>query len=189
VRQGIEANMGGTIRRYDILTEGAEDGFYKVRLKAVVFYRPRPQATPRLKATRVFVKVPDETAAARLRATLAAYDYPLSETAADADVVVAGAVETYGRADPRLGGFHSYRVKLSLSVLEVGSGAVQDELYEGSAVDPDPRAALEAALEHAAESSGTALASLLGDKAPVPPRPAATRAAVEPLGEPGGAEP
>ncbi len=163
VRESIEANMGGTIRRYAILSERREGGFFKVRIRAVVLHRPRA-APRRLEATRFSVRLPQDKAASALRATLLAYGFPLGESAEDSDVLIAGVVETTGRSDLRLSGFHSHRAVVSLSVADTRSGLAEEKICEGSAMDLDDRAAYDAALEEAGRSCGAALAALFSGR-------------------------
>lgn len=162
VRQSIEANLGGTIRRYEVLSERAEGAFYKVLIRAAVLHRPRDPGR-RLKAVSFSVRLPQEKAASALRATLLSYDYPLGESDAEAAVLVSGVVETAGRSDLRLGGFHSSRARLTLSVADRRDGSTAEKTCEGAALDLDERAAQDAALEEAAGRCGQELARMFSE--------------------------
>lgn len=160
VRQSIVANMGGTIRRYEVLSEGARDGAFRVLIRADVLYVPAPSAA-KPRTARFFIRIPDAAVAEAVRAALVSSDAALSEGERDADVVVTGTVETYGLADPRLGGLYSYRARLSLKAADVRAGRVTDASYEGSSIDLDEAAALQGAREKAGRDAGLALAGLL----------------------------
>jgi hypothetical protein len=157
IRQSIEANMGGTIRSYEVLSEKQDSGFYKVSIRAVVVYRP-PKNDHGLKSTRFVVRLPDEKAAGAIKTTLSLYDFPLSDSDRDADVLVTGVVETFGRADLRLGGFYQYRARLTLSVVDLRRGVSEERAFEGSALDIDAASASQLALEQAGKESALALA-------------------------------
>ena len=170
LRQSISANMGGTIRRYDVLSERAEEGFLKLRIRAAVLYRVAAEHHP-MKPTRVFVRIAGETLTAALRAELAGLDYPLVDSSADADVVVTGEVETNGRADSRLGGLYSWKTKVALSIADVPSGEVTRQEYEASAIALDERAAYDESLQKVGTLAGQDLAARFSARAApqVPP--------------------
>ncbi|HEX4047841.1 MAG TPA: hypothetical protein VH309_08405 [Elusimicrobiota bacterium] len=167
VRQSIEANMGGTIRRYQVLSEGEQGGFFKVRIRAVVLYAPVDAGPPKRSPPRVAVNIPSERVSGAVRSALAAGDDDVVGDEAGegggegADVVVTGVVETRGLADPRLGGFFSYTAKVSLTAANVRTGKVSRVDEEASAVDTDEREARDRALDKAGFDSGTALAASL----------------------------
>lgn len=158
IRQSIEANMGGVIRRYEVLSEGAKDGFFKVRIRADVLYRP-PSVASGVKVLRFSVRLSSPKIAAALRDALASSDFQLVEEEGRADVLVTGIVESYGLADPRLGGMYSYRAKVTLKVADVRSGKVSEGSYEASAIDLDDGMAQDIALEKAGRDAGLALVS------------------------------
>jgi hypothetical protein len=166
VRQSIEANMGGTIDRYEIASEGRDGGYYKVAIRAVVLERPLAAEGTRRLVPRLSVRIAGEKVLGAVRAALAARDLDLSETEGDADVVATGVVETRGLSDPRLGGFYSYTAKVTLNAANLRDGKVYTAQAEASAVDLDERVARDGALEKAGEASGAALAEDLAGKAP-----------------------
>lgn len=166
IKQSIEANMGGTIRRYEVTAEGEEGGFFKVRIRAVVIYQPFtpvPLSAEEKPPTRLSIHIASEKVAGAVRSALASRDYEISAADADADVAVTGVVETRGLADPRLGGFYSYTAKISLTAANLRSGKVTRLDSEASVVDVDEHAACDRALEKAGDASGAALASSLSE--------------------------
>jgi hypothetical protein len=185
VTQSIEANMGGTIGRYEVTSEGEQGGFFKVAIHAVVIYQPLPSASAERRPSRVSVRISSARVAAAVRTALASRDVELSEDEADADIVVTGVVETRGLDDPRLGGFYSYTAKVSLTAANLRTGKVSQADLEASAVDTDERAACDRALEEAGDGSGAALASALENTVPAgpsePPELARAKAALADL--------
>lgn len=159
VKQSIEANLGGTIRRYEVLSEGPDGAFFKVRIKADVLARPLAPP-PGLRPLRFAVRIPNERVATAVRSMLASSEFALAESDAGADVVVTGVVETHGLADLRLGGFYSYKARVTLSVSELRSGKTSELANESQAIDLDEHAACDAALEKAGGDAGLAIASL-----------------------------
>jgi hypothetical protein len=164
LHQSISANMGGTIRRYDVLSEVAEGGFLKIRIRAAVLYRVASEHRP-LKQTRFYVKIAGEKLTAALRSELANWDYPLVDSSEQADVVVTGVVETFGVADSRLGGLYSCKTKVSLDIADVPSGEVTHHAYEASAIDLDDRSAYDESLQKAGSLAGLDLATRFSAKA------------------------
>jgi hypothetical protein len=167
IRQSIVANMGGTIRRYEVLSEGPQDGFFKIKIRADVLYRPPSIPLAGVKAARFYVRIPDEKIADAVRDSLAVADFRLTENERDADVLVTGVVETYGLADPRLGGLFSCRAKVSLKAADVRTGRVSDGTYEDTAMDLDERIANESAREKVGKNTGLALAAMFTDTATI----------------------
>ena len=163
IRESIVANMGGVIRRYEVLSEEAKDGFLKVRIRADVLYVPPAVPLAGRRAARFSVRIPDDKLAGAVREVLAVSDYQLSESDRDADVVVSGTVETYGLADSRLGGLYSYRAKVSLKAADVRNGKLMEGVYEGAAMDLDDRVARSVALERAGRDAGLALTTIYAD--------------------------
>jgi hypothetical protein len=181
IRQSIVANMGGTIRRYEILSEAEEDGFFKVRIRADVLYVPVAAAAERRRTPRYGVRIAVEKVAGAVRSALASRDLDLAEGDVDADVKVTGVVETRGLADPRLGGFYSYNVRVALSAASTRTGKVTQLEAAASAVDLDDRVACDMALEKAGFEAGTLLAASFAEKV----TPAEEQASVALPGFPG----
>lgn|GEM_PF-3121864 len=163
VQQSIEANLGGTIRRYEVLSEGPEAGFFKMRIRASVVCRPLEDAKPAPAPPRVSVRVANEKVAGAVRAALLARDYDTGDDGAAADVAVTGMVELHELADPRLGGYYSYDVKVSLTAAIPRTGKVVRVESAASAVDVDEDEARDEALEKAGDDCGAALASSLAE--------------------------
>lgn len=157
VRQSIEANLGGTIRRYELLSAGVEDGLYKVAIRAVVLYRPKPLTTAARRGTRVSLNIANRGVEAAMRAVLVSDALWVVEPEKEAELRVTGAVETSGRADPRLGGFFSCTARVKLSIVDVKGGVVVDRELEASAVDTDEYSAWERALNQVGTAAGSAL--------------------------------
>lgn len=164
LKQKIEANVGGFIRSYEILSEGREEGFLKIRIRAFVLYQAPepPKAEP--KSTRIAVVVPDQGLSGALRLTLSSRGFPVSDRAEGADIVVTGSAQAYAVPDPRLGGFHSYRARVSLDVLKAATGELSHQTGEASAIDPVEELARESAVARAAELAADALAARLSAK-------------------------
>ena len=163
LHQSISANMGGTIRSYDVLSEYSEDGFLKIRIRAAVLYRAAAEHHA-LKPTRFFVRIAGQTLPAAVRAELTSWDFPLVDNPEEADVVVTGIVETVEVADTRLGGFFSCKTKVSLDIADVAAGEVAHQEYEASAIDLDDRSAHDQALQKAGVMAGMDLASRFSAK-------------------------
>jgi hypothetical protein len=180
IRQSIEANMGGTIRRYEVMSEGQDGPFFKVRIRAVVIYQALEAPVAKRNVPLLSVHIASEKAAGAVRSALASRDFDLSEKDSDADVVVSGVVETRGLADPRLGGFYSYTAKVSLTAANIRSGKITHVEFEGSAVDTEEQVACDRALENAGNEAGALLAASLMENG-APAAAAAAAALSEPL--------
>ena len=159
IKQSIEANMGGTIRRYEVTSEGEDGGFFKIRIHAVVIYRPVEAPAAKRSVPLVSVRIANEKAAGAVRSALVSRDCDLSESDTGADVSVTGVVETRGLADPRLGGYYSYSAKVTLTAANTRSGKITRIEYEASAVDTEEDVARDRALESAGNESGAELAA------------------------------
>ena len=179
IKQSIEANLGGSIRRYEVTSEGEDGGFFKVRIRAVVLYQPVEASASERFPSRVSIHIASEKVAGAVRNALATRDFELSDVDSGADVAVTGVVETRGLADPRLGGFYSYSAKVSLTAANLRSGRVTQIDSEESAVDLDEHAACDRALEKAGNVAGADLAASLTETgiAAAPPELSASRPA------------
>lgn len=163
IKQSIEANVGGSIRRYEVTAEGEEGGFYKIRIRAAVIYQPVAPPRPERPPSRLAVRIASERVAGAVRGALASRDYEISAPGSDADVEVTGVVETRGLADPRLGGFYAYTAKVSLTAANLLSGKITRIEREASAVDTVEQAACDRALDKAGDESAAALAAGLAE--------------------------
>ena len=204
VDQNILAKVGGYIKKYDVLWERQEEGFYKTRIKALVLYQKvgedlknlglmRPEAPPGNPKVVVLLgtsgehsQAKDDRAAQGVRRGLLERSYSVVDrndpaafsgrkstdaaTALDvgrelkADIVVRGEAQVYALKDLRLGGFHSYRARVSLEALKPATGEVAAaKVHEASALDPAPEIAAGKALESAGLLAGEALAAELAE--------------------------
>ena len=204
VDQNILAKVGGYIKKYDVLWERQEEGFYKTRIKALVLYQKvgedlrnlglmRPEAPPGnpkvvvlLGTSGEYAQAKDDRAAQGVRRGLLERGYSVvdrndpgafsSRKSTDAatalkvgkdmgaDIVVRGEAQVYALKDLRLGGFHSYRARVSLEALKPATGEVAAaKVHEASALDPAPEIAAGKALESAGLLAGEALASELAE--------------------------
>lgn len=163
IKESIEANVGGSLRRYEVTSEGEEGGFFKVRIRALVLYQPIRTEKPERPPSRLSVRIASPKVAGAVRGALASRDYEISAVEADADVAVTGVVETRGLADPRLGGYFSYTAKVSLTAANLRSGKITRVEYEASAVDTEEQAACDRALEMAGDQSAAELALSLSE--------------------------
>ena len=202
VDQNILANVGGYIRKYDVLSEREEDGFHKTRIKAVVLYERvgqdlkkagllRPEAPPGnpkvvvlLTTKGEYAEATDGRAAQGVRRGMLERGYSVTDrndpaafgsrrstdtvTAVAvgkelaADIVIKGEADVYQLKDVRLGGFFSYRARVSLEAVKPASGqVVSSKVLEASALDPSPELAAGKALDTAGLLSGEALATEL----------------------------
>lgn len=171
VRQKITADVKGTIRRYEVLGEKEEDGFYKIRIRAIVA-RPKPGQTPTPPdipsepppgSPPVFVSITGlgEPAASAVRGKLQERGFRLAENEASQQplLVLRGQARVYEIKDHRLGAFQSYRARLTLEAVESPAGAVVwRESREASALGVDAESASSQALENAAELAGLSAA-------------------------------
>jgi hypothetical protein len=203
VDQNILANVGGYVRKFDILDEREEDGFHKTRIKAVVLYEKvgqdlkkagliRPEAPPGNPKVAVLIVTKGEfagsgegRAAQGVRRALIERGYQVVErkdpgsfagggstdTAAavavgkelSVDIVVKGEAEAYALPkDPRLGGFNSYRARVTLEALKPATGeVVSNKTQEASALDPSAELAAGKALDTTGSMVGEAMAAEL----------------------------
>jgi hypothetical protein len=80
-----------------------------------------------------------------------------------ADLIVRGEAQAYPLQDPRLGGFFSYRARVTLEVLRPSGQVVAAKTMEASALDPAPQIAQAKALDTAGQLAGESLAGELAD--------------------------
>lgn len=204
VDQNILAKVGGYIKKYDVLSERQEEGFYKTRIRALVLYQKvgedlknlglmRPEAPPGnpkvvvlLGTSGEYSQARDDRAAQGVRRGLLERGYSVvdrndslafsgrksTDAAAalgvgkemGADIVVRGEAQVFALKDLRLGGFYSYRARVSLEALKPATGEVAAaKVHEASALDPAPEIAAGKALESAGLLAGEALAADLAE--------------------------
>ncbi len=174
----IMANVEGYIRKYDVLEERNEAGFFKMRIRALVLYRkigddlrelgllrpPPPPGNPRVS---VLLK-PDGAAgsgslAARgVRTALVERGFAVIDGEGAYDLAVTGDADAHPIEDSRLAGFRSFRARVSLQASKMGSSQLLSrKTQEASALDPSPEVARAKALDVAGAMAGEALAAEL----------------------------
>ena len=161
LEQKILANIGGYIRNYEILSERAEGGFLKVRIRAMVLYQAPEPPPISAQTIRIAVTSGNESLAKAVRSALAAQGFSVSDQAKDADLVVTGEAKTYALSDSRLGAFRSYRAKVSLDVVKSKTGEMSHETQEASGLDTIDEIAQDKAIQIAGQLAGEALAKRL----------------------------
>ncbi|HAH08125.1 MAG TPA: hypothetical protein DCM05_16635 [Elusimicrobia bacterium] len=202
VDQNILANVGGYVRKFEVLDEREEEGFHKTRIKAVVLYEKvgqdlkkagliRPEAPPGNPKVAVllltkgeFARSTEGRAAQGVRRALLELGFQVVELgegqpalrkstdtatavsvgkSLDADLVIKGEAEAYALPrDPRLGGFISYRARVTLEALKPATGeVVSSKVQEASALDPSAELAAGKALDTTGSMAGEAMAAEL----------------------------
>ncbi|OGR89786.1 MAG: hypothetical protein A3J74_09715 [Elusimicrobia bacterium RIFCSPHIGHO2_02_FULL_57_9] len=173
--QRIMADVRGTVSRYEVLDERREDGLLKIRIKAFMrefsskeAQAPLPPPVPPPGNHKIAVQIKAEgpqasdwerRAAAALRQTLMDEGFSVVETDAQADFTAQAQARASPVADPRLGSWHAYRARVTLSVIESAGGAVCcEETKEASAVDIDAASASSQAVADASLSAGSSIA-------------------------------
>lgn len=165
VKQRVRAHARGRIERWDVLEERHEDGFHKLRLRAVVRLEPpgAPAPVPADARLRVSGEGP---AADGLRRGLIARGFDLVESGEEftADARASAKVSR----DPRLAPFVSGRARVTVSVKDPSGAVVWQETREAARLDADPllaaAAASETAAELAARDAASGLAEALWDR-------------------------
>ena len=155
--QRIEASVGGTIRSYEVLSERADEGFLKVRIRAIVLLEAPPAPQPPERA-RLAVLIGEEPLSGAVRLALSGRGFRLTEKAEEADAVVRGGGKAYPQAAGGLSGFRSYRGRASLEYQRRGSPEIVLESREGAGLDPVDEIARDKALESAGRLAAEALA-------------------------------
>lgn len=177
--QNILANVGGYVKRYDVVKEWPEDGFYKTKIRAHVLYKKlgsdlkglglvRPEAPPG--NPRVLVEVAGDAAgdagegpaAGAVRKAFVERGFQVGTAApksAAADIRVAGTASARELTDVRLGGFRSWRARVELTASRTGSAEVlARKTQEASGLDAVADIARAKALENAAGLAAEAMA-------------------------------
>lgn len=152
VRQRVRADARGRIERWDLLEDRREDGFHKLRIRAVVRLDP-PGATPAPLPADARLRVSgDGPAAAGLRRGLSARGFDLVESGEEftADARATARVAR----DPRLAPFVSGRARVTVSVKDPSGAVVWQATREAARLDADPLLAAAAASETAGELAG-----------------------------------
>lgn len=190
--QNILANVGGYVKRYDVVKEWPEEGFYKTKIRAHVLYKKlgddlrglglvRPEAPPG--NPRVLVEVAGEggadagesPAAGAVRKAFVERGFQVGAAApktAAPDIRIAGTASARELSDVRLGGFRSWRARVELTASRTGSAEVlARKTQEASGLDAVSDIARAKALENAgglaAEAMALELSQLLSSRTTV----------------------
>lgn len=161
VRQKVRADARGRIERWDLLEDRREDGFRKLRIRAVVRLEPpgAPAAAPPADARlRVSGQGP---AAAGLRRGLSARGFALVESGEE--FTADARATTRVTRDPRLRPFVSGRSRVTVSIKDATGAVVWEASRDGAGLDADPLLAAATASEAAGELAGRAAAEGLAE--------------------------
>lgn len=143
IENNILARSDGYVKKYDILSEGPSGDLYRTRIRALVSLKEIEQDlrglsltnTPDLKKPRVTVDIAedmdrlpadDASAASALQRVLSESGFVVvaQERAKQADLLIRGKASAYPFQGEKLGGFVSYRARLSVQALRPGSNDV-----------------------------------------------------------------
>jgi len=183
LNQNILAKVEGYIKSFEVKKEWQEDGFHKTRIWALVRYQKvgedlralgliRPEPPPGnpnvvvVMATKgPYPEDRDGRASAGVRQGLLKRGFKVVDrNDVTADLVIRGEAEVHPMPDVRLGGFYSYRARVSLEVVKPGTGEViGSKVQEVSQMDPVPEIAAAKALEQAGQMAGDILGGELSD--------------------------
>jgi len=183
VNQNILADVGGYIKKYEVVGEKEEGGFLKTRIRALVLYqkvgrdldrlgliRPdAPPGDPRVKVALAPGAAAGQAAraAAAVRQGLMKRGFSVVDGKEDSDIIVRGEAEAHPLRidDISLGGFHSFRARVSLEAFKPEGGEViAGKVQEASGLDPSAEIAEGKALETAGLMAAEALAEKLFDR-------------------------
>lgn len=152
VRQRVWAETRGRIERWELLADVREDGFRKMRIRALVrLDAPGAAAEPPPADARLRVAA-EGPAAAGLRRSLGARGFTLVDR--DEEYVVDARSSTSLARDPRLAPFVSGRSRLTVSVKDSSGTVVWEAAREAAALDADPLLAAARATDAAGELAG-----------------------------------
>lgn len=182
IENNILARVDGYVKKYDILSEKNEDGLYKTRIRALVALKDLEEdlrglsllKAPELKRPRlnlyILEKVSgagtgDDVAVTAARRRLIEQGYVILDgpRIKEADIAVSGSAEAFPFQSEGLGGFVSYRARISLKAARRGTGEVLSSVsLEASGLGGNAnlagRKALEAAAGLAADKIGEEVA-------------------------------
>ncbi|MFH2203776.1 MAG: hypothetical protein ABIJ96_11715 [Elusimicrobiota bacterium] len=178
VNQNILADVKGYIKKYEVIGEKREEGFHKTRIRALVRFEQvgkdldrlgliRPDAPPG--NPRVMVRMQaagggGEPAAAAVRKALIKRGFSVVDSEQEAEIIVRGEVEAHALKieNVNLGGFHSFRARITLEALKMETNeVVAGGSKEASGLDAAPSIAEGKALESAGFLAAEALAEEL----------------------------
>lgn len=173
IEDNILSQTGGYIERYAVLGEKQENGFYNVRIKALVrkedlaakieamAFEPAKFGNPLVRiALDEFVDgqpAAGSAAAGELKSAFTAAGFTVSDDGAP-DILVTGKAESGFNTDRGLAGLVSYRATLTLSASQPGTGHEIASLNETvGGIDANREAAGHAALANAGRRAGNDL--------------------------------
>ena len=203
VNQNILADVSGYIRKYDVIDEREEGGFYKTRIRALVLYRKigkdlknlglmRPPPPPGNPSVAVMITSAgrwsaerETSAASAVRQALLEKGFKVIDSAAlsrfkgkdvanasaaagigrdlGADLVILGDASVHELRDVNLGGFRSFRARVTLQAIKPEtSQVIATKTREASGLDPVATVAREKALENTGLLAGEELSDELG---------------------------
>ncbi|MCB4757001.1 MAG: hypothetical protein LHV69_08275 [Elusimicrobia bacterium] len=184
IENNILAKTDGYVKKYDILSEGVDQGLYKTRIRALVAFRELEADLkemsllnmPLLERPRVSVSFDEEverkpvtehTAASAFEKRLIDQGYVVvgKERLSEAEVLINGKVSAFPFQSEGLGGFVSYRARLSAQAKKAGSSDVLLSLTkEASGLGGNPELAGLKALETVGELAGEEAANQLNER-------------------------
>lgn len=152
VRQRVWTQARGRIESWELLGDVLEDGFRKMRIRALVRLDPPAAAQEPPPADARLRVAAEGPAAAGLRRSLGARGFMLVER--DEEYVVDARSSTSLARDPRLAPFVSGRSRLTVSVKDASGTVVWEAAREAAALDADPLLAAARATDAAGELAG-----------------------------------
>ncbi len=173
-RQRLSSTTRGTVRRYQVLSERAEDGMLKVRIRAEVELPPldgarKPGWAPGT-GPKAYIEAPllagsEAVEAAAQGAFIRAWTHYGGEVAVSretADLILRSSAQTRAVDEPRVRPFVSARARFSLSASQAGAGGAQWSIArEAASLGLDAQDAQSRALEAAASSAAEVAANEL----------------------------
>lgn len=140
IENNILAKTSGYVKKYDILQEGPKDDLYYVRIRALVALKELEKdlqqislsSVPDLKKPRVVVdikeeidreKIDDQPATEALSRALSQAGFTVvgADRAKEADIIIRGKASSYNFQGKGLGGFLSYRARLTIEAIRSGT--------------------------------------------------------------------
>jgi hypothetical protein len=149
IENNILAKTDGYVKKYDILQEGPKDDLYYMRIRALVALKKLEQdlqqislsTTPDLKKPHVIVdikeeidkeSIDDQPASEALSRALSEAGFVVvgPDQAKDADLIIRGKASAYPFQGKGLGGFLSYRARLSIEAVRAGTKDVASSVSQ-----------------------------------------------------------
>ncbi|MBI3553331.1 MAG: hypothetical protein HY077_12625 [Elusimicrobia bacterium] len=157
LKQKITADARGRIERFEVLEEKREDGFLKVRIRALLVLEPAPEKQDAFPPDLKFaLEVPAEAAQA-LRQGLLDRGGILASAEAKPDLLIRGKAQTKPFRDPRVRPFFSSRASLTVEAVDAATGTVLwTKTQEAAALGSDPESASASAVASASASLAAA---------------------------------